>query len=119
MPSFPAPRRPSMPLPEFLSEVPSGETIHEPAGDVPVLADADVAVLWGGPAGVMAATVAARAGARTVRAECFEDLGRARTPPSSGPRLRRTSPAPPQPFRRAPGPGTMTGGERPSSGDPS
>lgn len=39
-------------------------TVHEPARDVPVVSDVDVAVIGAGTAGVMAAVGAARAGAR-------------------------------------------------------
>lgn len=60
-----------LPLPAFLPEaVPSGiRPIVEPARSLPVIAEVDVAVLGGGPAGVMAAVAAARNGARVIIAE--------------------------------------------------
>lgn len=58
-----------MPLPNFLPQAPAGETLEEPARKIPVVAEADVAVLGGGPAGVMAAVAAARCGARVVLVE--------------------------------------------------
>lgn len=49
--------------------------ITEPARQVPVVAEAEVVVLGGGPAGVAAATAAARAGARTILLERYGFLG--------------------------------------------
>ncbi|MCW8129693.1 MAG: FAD-dependent oxidoreductase [Planctomycetota bacterium] len=66
-----------MPLPAFLPEAPSAQAraILEPAREVPVVAEADVAVFGGGPAGVMAAVAAARAGARVVLVERHAHFG--------------------------------------------
>ena len=50
-------------------------TITEPARQTPVLADYDVVVCGGGPAGVAAAVSAARAGARTCLLEMHGSLG--------------------------------------------
>jgi hypothetical protein len=49
--------------------------ITEPERRVPVVAEADVVVLGGGPAGVAAATAASRAGARTILLERYGFLG--------------------------------------------
>jgi glycine/D-amino acid oxidase-like deaminating enzyme len=51
------------------------KVIHEPARTVPVVADADVVVVGGGPAGTAAAVAAARAGAHTVLVERYGYLG--------------------------------------------
>lgn len=50
-------------------------TVHEPARDVPVLCEADVIVVGGGPAGIGASLAAARNGAKTVLVEHFGHLG--------------------------------------------
>ncbi|MGI9425426.1 MAG: FAD-dependent oxidoreductase [Hyphomicrobiaceae bacterium] len=50
-------------------------TITEPARQVPVVAEAEVVVLGGGPAGIAAATAAARTGARTLLLERYGFLG--------------------------------------------
>ena len=50
-------------------------TYHEPARDIPVLAQCDVLVCGGGPAGCAAALAAARHGARTLLAERDGYLG--------------------------------------------
>jgi 2-polyprenyl-6-methoxyphenol hydroxylase-like FAD-dependent oxidoreductase len=50
-------------------------TITEPARDVPVVADTDVLVVGGGPAGICAALAAARRGVRVVLAERYPHLG--------------------------------------------
>ncbi len=51
------------------------ETIREPARDVPLVAEVDVLVCGGGPAGTAAAVAAARAGARTMLVERYGCLG--------------------------------------------
>ena len=50
-------------------------SITEPARHTPVIAEADVVVLGGGPAGIAAATAAARAGATTLLVERYGFLG--------------------------------------------
>ncbi|MGD8239203.1 MAG: FAD-dependent oxidoreductase [Armatimonadota bacterium] len=50
-------------------------TIAEPARDIPVVADVDVVVVGGGPAGVAAAVGAARGGASTLLVERYGCLG--------------------------------------------
>lgn len=79
----PAPRtdltfthEPKFPLGGFLPQAPAApRTIREPARDVPVVAECDVAVFGGGPAGVCAAAAAARAGKRVVLVERHGCLG--------------------------------------------
>ncbi len=51
------------------------KTYHEPARDIPVTRDVDVAVVGGGPAGLSAAIASARTGAKTVLVEQFGYLG--------------------------------------------
>ncbi len=51
------------------------ETIAEPARDIPVVDDVDVAVIGGGTAGVAAAVGAARSGASTLLVERYGCLG--------------------------------------------
>ena len=50
-------------------------TIREPAREIPVVDAVEVLVLGGGPAGIAAATAAARAGARTMLVERYGYLG--------------------------------------------
>ncbi len=50
-------------------------TVVEPAREVPVVAEADVLVIGGGPAGVAAAISAARAGVSTILVERYNHLG--------------------------------------------
>jgi ribulose 1,5-bisphosphate synthetase/thiazole synthase len=50
-------------------------TIAEPAREIPVLAETDVLVIGGGPAGVAAAIAASRAGAETYLVERYNHLG--------------------------------------------
>ncbi len=52
-----------------------GVTITEPAREVPIVAQADVVVAGGGPAGIAAARAAARRGADTVLLERYGHLG--------------------------------------------
>jgi hypothetical protein len=51
------------------------EYVHEPAQDVPIIREADVVVVGGGPAGICAAVSAARNGAKTVLLEKGGFLG--------------------------------------------
>ncbi len=51
------------------------KTVKEPAKELPVVIEADVVVIGGGPAGVGAAVRAARAGAKTYLIERFGSLG--------------------------------------------
>ncbi|MGK5113718.1 MULTISPECIES: FAD-dependent oxidoreductase [unclassified Geodermatophilus] len=54
-------------------------TVHEPARDTPVYGEFDVVVVGGGPAGIMAATAAARTGRSTILLERYGFLGGAGT----------------------------------------
>ncbi len=49
--------------------------VHEPARDIDVLAEADVVVVGGGPAGIAAAVAAGRNGANTILLERYGHLG--------------------------------------------
>jgi len=51
------------------------DTIHEPARETPVIAETDVLVVGGGPAGLAAAIAAARLGARVILTERYGHLG--------------------------------------------
>ena len=63
------------PLRDFLPEKNSKRVVCEPAREIPVLTECDVAVFGGGPAGVCAAAAAARAGKRVVLVEKNGFLG--------------------------------------------
>jgi len=52
-----------------------GKTILEPAREIPVMREADVVVVGGGPGGFASAIAAARAGATTVLVERYGHLG--------------------------------------------
>src|SRR6201997_5812255 len=51
------------------------KTIQEPARQIPIYGEYEVAVLGGGPAGLAAAVAAARAGRRTLLIERYGFLG--------------------------------------------
>lgn len=53
----------------------SGNTILEPAKQIPILAETDVLVIGGGPAGTAAAIAASRTGAETFLVERYNHLG--------------------------------------------
>lgn len=57
----------------------SAGVIHEPARDIPVIGEYEVVVIGGGPAGLMAATAASRAGRSTLLIEKYGFLGGAGT----------------------------------------
>ena len=50
-------------------------SITEPAQDIPIIAETDVLVIGGGPAGIAAAVSASRAGASTILVERYNHLG--------------------------------------------
>ncbi len=58
-----------------LAENASGKSVKEPAREIPVLAETDVIVIGGGPAGAAAAIAASRAGAETWLVERYNHLG--------------------------------------------
>lgn len=72
---LPSAYEPRFPLGGFLPTIPAGQTIAEPARQIPVAADCDVVVLGGGPAGVCAAAAAARTGASVVLIERYGFFG--------------------------------------------
>lgn len=51
------------------------KTIREPAREIPVVSEAEVLVMGGGPAGIAAAVAAARSGARVLLLERYGHLG--------------------------------------------
>jgi len=65
--------------PQGEESVLSGETIIEPSRATPVYGEFDVVVVGGGPAGIMAASAAARAGCSTLLIERYGFLGGAGT----------------------------------------
>jgi hypothetical protein len=75
MPDFKFDHEVKFPLGGFLPDLPAAKTVREPARDIPVMAECDVAVFGGGPAGVCAAAAAARAGKKTILVERHGCLG--------------------------------------------
>ena len=63
------------PVPEPALAGLTGKTITEPARQIPVLAETDVLVIGGGPAGTAAAIASSRAGAETWLVERYNHLG--------------------------------------------
>ena len=63
------------PVPEPALAGLTGRTITEPARQIPVLAETDVLVIGGGPAGTAAAIASSRAGAETWLVERYNHLG--------------------------------------------
>ena len=74
-------RRKIEPVPDTLeikpvaSEVQAHKLISEPSRQIPVLAETDVLVIGGGPAGTAAAIAASRTGAQTYLVERYNHLG--------------------------------------------
>lgn len=58
-----------------LTDKRTGNTITEPEKQIPILAETDVLVIGGGPAGTAAATAASRTGAETYLVERYNHLG--------------------------------------------
>lgn len=58
-----------------LSTSSNGQLISEPAREIPILAETDVLVIGGGPAGTAAAIAASRTGAETYLVERYNHLG--------------------------------------------
>jgi ribulose 1,5-bisphosphate synthetase/thiazole synthase len=58
-----------------VQDSPTGKLITEPARQIPVLAETDVLVIGGGPAGTAAAIAASRTGAETYLVERYNHLG--------------------------------------------
>ena len=56
-------------------EMKTGDTVTEPRREIPVIAETDVLVIGGGPAGVAAAVSAGRTGASVVLVERYNHLG--------------------------------------------
>ncbi|MBN1600061.1 MAG: FAD-dependent oxidoreductase, partial [Chitinispirillaceae bacterium] len=61
--------------PTVLPDKDEGRTIREPEREIPVLAETDVLVIGGGPAGAAAAIAASRTGAETYLVERYNHLG--------------------------------------------
>jgi ribulose 1,5-bisphosphate synthetase/thiazole synthase len=59
----------------IISKSESGRTVKEPERQIPVLAETDVLVIGGGPAGTAAAIAASRTGAETYLVERYNHLG--------------------------------------------
>src|SRR5581483_7833358 len=68
-------RHPASDREERMSPAERPASVREPSREVPVVADTDVLVVGGGPAGVAAAVEASRQGARAILAERYPYLG--------------------------------------------